>query len=88
MKVNTERLYLVKKPYPELLDFREIFVDAEFNLRDLEELFSRGFGSESLFGIYTNRETALKDAEMLWRDFVRQKKCIPINTEKNAFGNL
>lgn len=85
MKIDTQNLYFVMKPYPNIGDFEEIFVDAERNLADLDDLFSGGFGSDNFYGIYTDRESALKDAEMLWENVLKEKNMKPNENVKERF---
>ncbi|WP_282037312.1 hypothetical protein, partial [Aquimarina algiphila] len=60
MKINTESIYIVMQPYPGIEDFEELFVDAERNLADLEDLFSGGIKAKDIFGLYTDKKSALK----------------------------
>ena len=62
------------RPYPNIVDFEEIFVDEKRNLGDLDDLFSGGIGSENFYGIYTNREPAFKDALKLWENIKKEKE--------------
>ncbi len=71
MKIDTEKLYFVMQPYPNIGDFEEIFVDAKRNLGDLDDVFSGGFGAENVYGIYTDRKSTFKDAEMLWKKVLK-----------------
>ncbi len=85
MKIDTEKLYFVMQPYPNIGDFEEIFVDAKRNLGDLDDLFSGGFGAENVYGIYTDRKSALKDAEMLWEKVLKEKNMKPNKNVKERF---
>ena len=88
MKIDIEKIYIVMEPYPAIEDFEEIFVDASRNLGDLYDLFNGGIDVNDIFGIYTDRESAFKDAEKLWQDLQNQKGFKPNKSQKQRFGDF
>ncbi|TSE03944.1 hypothetical protein FOF46_28175 [Aquimarina algiphila] len=82
MKINTESIYIVMQPYPGIEDFEELFVDAERNLADLEDLFSGGIKAKDIFGLYTDKKSALKDALKLWKEVTKEKTPIDDNKKE------
>ena len=88
MKIDTENMYIVMQLYPQIEDFEEIFVDAERNLADLEDLFSGGMGANAIYGIYTDRKSSLKDAKILWQNVLHKKDGKPNKNKKERFGEF
>ncbi|WP_148639270.1 hypothetical protein [Aquimarina longa] len=80
MKIDMENIYIVMQPYPQIEDFEEIFIDAQRNLADLQDLFSGGIRADTIYGIYTDRKSALKDAKKLWNTILKEKG-MSTNTE-------
>lgn len=74
MKIDTENMYFVMKPFPQVENFEELLVDTERNLADLEDLFSGGIEAKDIYGIYTDRKSALKDALTLWEDILKNEE--------------
>ncbi|WP_271729087.1 hypothetical protein [Aquimarina algiphila] len=85
MKIDTESLYIVMQSHPKVTDFEELFFDAERNLADLNDLFSGGIGAEDIYGIYTDRKSALKDALNLWEQITSAKNDPMENNKKIRF---
>ncbi len=88
MKIDTESLYIVMHPHPRTEDFEEIFVDAERNLADLKDLFSGGIEARDIFGIYTDRKSALKDALKLWEKVLKLEDVSANKNRKERFGEF
>ena len=85
MKIDTEHLYIVMQPHPRTEDFEEIFVDAQRNLGDLKDLFSGDISASDIYGLYTDRKSALKDALKLWEGVLKTMETKAGDNKKGRF---